>query len=250
MAKKKQDSGGGDIPEWVMTYGDLMSLLLCFFILLAAFSEIKKPREYQEVINAIQEALGVNGGDSNVLEELDLAKSPITDILNATQSHTETKSTRSDTNEQSTNGKDSQTSKLMEEAKWTIGKPILFEADSAALDDTTKGILKNEVAPKIRDSQFIFIVEGHAWGAEDRISGRDATEMSYERARAVVDYLVDECDVDRKLLALFVAGDSQPLTMNGQSAAGISSNRRVEIFQTGVTIDALNPDPYGTGRGN
>ena len=200
MAKRKPSSGN-DIPEWVLTYGDLMSLLLCFFILLAAFSEIKKPREYQRVIDAIKDALGGNEGDSNVIDDLDLASSPIKNILNATQSHTEKKSTRSDLNEQSTDGKDAQTSKLMEEAKWTIGKPIVFEADSALLNDNIKQILHDDIAPKIRGSQFIFIVEGHAWGADDRISGRDATEMSYQRAREVVKYVVDECDVDRKLLA-------------------------------------------------
>ena len=57
MAKRKK-AEGGDIPEWVVTYGDLMSLLLCFFILIAAFSEIKKEREYQEVVRSIQEAFG------------------------------------------------------------------------------------------------------------------------------------------------------------------------------------------------
>ncbi len=36
MAKKKAANNPG-IPEWVLTYGDLMSLLLCFFILLSAF---------------------------------------------------------------------------------------------------------------------------------------------------------------------------------------------------------------------
>ena len=61
MAKRKPPKGS-DIPEWVVTYGDLMSLLLCFFILLAAFSELKDPDEYRKVIIAIQEALGYQGG--------------------------------------------------------------------------------------------------------------------------------------------------------------------------------------------
>ena len=30
------------VPEWVVTFGDMMSLLLCFFILLQMFSELKK----------------------------------------------------------------------------------------------------------------------------------------------------------------------------------------------------------------
>jgi len=45
MAKRKPIQSPG-IPEWVLTYGDLMSLLLCFFILLAAFSELKKEEDF------------------------------------------------------------------------------------------------------------------------------------------------------------------------------------------------------------
>lgn len=61
MAKRKPPKGS-DIPEWVVTYGDLMSLLLCFFILLVAFSEPKKPDEFRKVLQKIQEALGFKGG--------------------------------------------------------------------------------------------------------------------------------------------------------------------------------------------
>ena len=62
MAAKRKPPDEPGIPEWVLTYGDLMSLLLCFFILLAAFSEIKKPREYKQLIESINNAMGANGG--------------------------------------------------------------------------------------------------------------------------------------------------------------------------------------------
>ena len=38
------DAPGGDedggMPVWVMTFADLMSLLMCFFVLLLSFSEM------------------------------------------------------------------------------------------------------------------------------------------------------------------------------------------------------------------
>ena len=37
-ATEKAESGG--VPAWVMTFADLMTLLMCFFVLLLAFSEI------------------------------------------------------------------------------------------------------------------------------------------------------------------------------------------------------------------
>ena len=51
MAKKGRPPPPG-VPEWVVTYGDLMSLLLCFFILLAAFSEIKQERAKESMKRA------------------------------------------------------------------------------------------------------------------------------------------------------------------------------------------------------
>ena len=50
------------IPGWVVTFGDMMALLLCFFILLQMFSEFKRDHEYQRVVTAIKEAFGFSGG--------------------------------------------------------------------------------------------------------------------------------------------------------------------------------------------
>ena len=39
MAEPEEEQGG--VPEWVVTYGDMMSLLLTFFIMLVSMSELK-----------------------------------------------------------------------------------------------------------------------------------------------------------------------------------------------------------------
>ena len=48
MAMDQEDDGGGGIPEWVVTFGDMMSLLLTFFIMLVSLSEIKEEQKYQD----------------------------------------------------------------------------------------------------------------------------------------------------------------------------------------------------------
>jgi len=52
---KKQDAG---LPAWVMTFADLMSLLLAFFVLLFSFSEMDK-NIYKELAGSLKEAFGV-----------------------------------------------------------------------------------------------------------------------------------------------------------------------------------------------
>ncbi len=46
------------IPAWVMTFADLMSLLLAFFVLLFSFSEIDK-NVYKEMAGSMRDAFGV-----------------------------------------------------------------------------------------------------------------------------------------------------------------------------------------------
>ncbi len=45
-------------PAWAVTFGDLMSLLLCFFVLLLSFSEMDKAK-YKEVSGSLAKAFGV-----------------------------------------------------------------------------------------------------------------------------------------------------------------------------------------------
>ncbi len=57
MAKKKQEGGGG-APDWLVTFADLMSLLVCFFVLIISFS-IQDKEKLQVVAGSMREAFGV-----------------------------------------------------------------------------------------------------------------------------------------------------------------------------------------------
>ncbi|WP_306027907.1 flagellar motor protein MotB [Stappia sp. MMSF_3263] len=56
MAKRKQAGGGA--PEWLVTFADLMSLLVCFFVLIISFS-IQDKQKLQVVAGSMREAFGV-----------------------------------------------------------------------------------------------------------------------------------------------------------------------------------------------
>ena len=57
MAKKKA-AGGSNIPEWLVTFADLMSILVAFFVLLISFS-IQDDEKMQVVAGSVREAFGV-----------------------------------------------------------------------------------------------------------------------------------------------------------------------------------------------
>ena len=56
MGRKKQAAGGA--PEWMVTFGDLMSILVCFFVLLISFS-IQDTKKLQVVAGSMREAFGI-----------------------------------------------------------------------------------------------------------------------------------------------------------------------------------------------
>jgi len=53
---KKAESAG--VPAWVMTFADLMTLLMCFFVLLLAFSEMDVSK-FKQLSGSMKDAFGV-----------------------------------------------------------------------------------------------------------------------------------------------------------------------------------------------
>ena len=56
VADNKMERGGA--PAWVVTFADLMTLLMCFFVLLLAFSEMDAAK-FKQLSGSMKEAFGV-----------------------------------------------------------------------------------------------------------------------------------------------------------------------------------------------
>ncbi|MEW6236732.1 MAG: flagellar motor protein MotB [Candidatus Omnitrophota bacterium] len=57
VERKNKEEAAGGAPEWMCTFSDMMSLLLCFFVLLFAMSTVEK-QKFAQTIGSIQGALG------------------------------------------------------------------------------------------------------------------------------------------------------------------------------------------------
>ena len=57
MARKSKGGGGGGAPEWLVTFADLMSLLVCFFVLIISFSN-QDEKKLMIVAGSMREAFG------------------------------------------------------------------------------------------------------------------------------------------------------------------------------------------------
>lgn len=83
------------IPAWVMTFADLMTLLMCFFVLLLSFSEMDQSK-YKKIAGSMQFAFGVQNkiktkdppkGTSIIAKEFSPGK-PEPTLLKTVQQHT------------------------------------------------------------------------------------------------------------------------------------------------------------------
>lgn len=70
MAKRKQEEASGGLPGWMATYGDLVTLLLCFFVLLFAMSSIDVAK-FKAAVSSFKDQIDIMpGGVALTGEEL------------------------------------------------------------------------------------------------------------------------------------------------------------------------------------
>jgi chemotaxis protein MotB len=58
MSKPAEKAEAGGVPAWVMTFADLMTLLMCFFVLLLSFSEMDVAK-FKQLSGSMKDAFGV-----------------------------------------------------------------------------------------------------------------------------------------------------------------------------------------------
>jgi chemotaxis protein MotB len=79
MARKQKSGGGSDIPEWLVTFADLMSILVCFFVLIISFS-IQDKQKLQVVAGSMQDAFGIKK-DVRKAGVIEIQGAPVRDFM-------------------------------------------------------------------------------------------------------------------------------------------------------------------------
>ena len=165
MGKKCKCPPAG-APEWMVTYGDMVTLLLCFFVLIVSFSEIKKEDQFQAVVEEIKKAFGMRGGGGKLPTDDDPALSLI-ERLESIRMRQERIPNKSNVKDPGQTGREPRVTTIREGKRYAIGGRILFEPDSAELSDQAKQQLIDLVARlKLRDSTNKIELTGHAAAME------------------------------------------------------------------------------------
>ena len=237
MAKrrKKQKKGPDD---WIMTYGDMMSLLLVFFIMLFALSEIKREDHFDVFVEAVQEAFGSKGGGGKLPTDDD-PRLTLIEVLEELQRHQDHGRTEmSQAEDPGIDGRQIQVTTVREGMRFVVGGRITFEPRSADLSEQARRQLR-QVAREVRGYNNLIELRGHADAGEAAEPGAahgDGWGLSHARARAVMQYLTSrEVGIRRDRIRLVANADREPLVRRVQGAAERAANRRVEV----VVMEAL-----------
>jgi chemotaxis protein MotB len=226
--KKEEESKGA--PAYMTTWGDMCTLLLCFFVMLLAMSTID-PAKFQVAASSFQNAF------SGVLESFPT----ILIAENVLQPRM---------------GGDEQNKKLALEAMMRIREavrkdnledaikvkvtdkgiaikvrdPVGFDVGTAELKQAFKELLYEigRIIAKKPDSQIR--VEGHTDNTP--IHTRDFPsnwELSAARALNVVKFFYQKCNIDPTRLSAVGYGEYRPLVPN-TTPENRAKNRRIEVY--------------------
>ena len=245
------------VPEWVVTYGDMMSLLLTFFIMLVSLSELKTNEgQIRAMMDAIREAFGPTRG---------LFGSPgrstqLNSLLNRLSSRgvrSEGGLQRASRTSAGASGAEKPVERINHGTVVTLGGPTMFAPfDSALTEDLKKNL--DILADVLRDKSNRIMVRGHASpeplpndppfvGRLERLLPRtgasafDHYDLSFARAHAAAEYLISR-GIARRRLIISAAGDSEP-RMPTRHAGRRMVNRRVDVFviDSYITSPQLGP---------
>lgn len=227
MALPPDDPPPG-VPEWVVTYGDMMSLLLTFFIMLVSMAEVKQEGKLRMMLDALEERFGPTEGEYGVPGQVFSTSSSNPQVAsrgNRNEGGTE----RAGMESKGLAGPSRTVQRIGQGTQITLGGPALFERFRAELSETAKTDLET-ITRIIGPRPNRIIIRGHAsrepLPADCRF--RDPVELSFARALAGAEYLI-QCGISRERIAVTAAGDSEPRTIS-RDPDNQGQNRRIDVF--------------------
>ncbi len=253
MDRKPEECKAG-APEWMTTYGDLVTLLMCFFVLLFAFSEIDA-QKFDAVMKSFQGSAGVlESGKSLSEDELVFDASPEKDTTPETTTPEELEIVQeilremTEKLEEELSGRD-----LIDVVEFDIVDTkliiklkdnVLFDPAKADIKPDALGIL-NILGETLQGDIFSmsdFRIEGHTDNVPiNTIRFPSNWELSASRATSVLRYFRDELDFPEEHLAISGYADMKPLETN-DTPEGRAANRRVEIIVENIDLGTTIPE--------
>ena len=228
MKRKKEDLEMPSAPGWMTTYGDMVTLLLCFFVLLISYSSIDVVK-FNLALYSLQGALSVFDKNVSVISQKSMGISKYDkfrrldvhkNLMEMQQIAKESGYEEDISIEQTGNG-----------MLIRMGNRVLFNLGKADLKLEAMPLL-NIVGKTIEQNVDEVLVCGNT---DDLpiTSGKFQSnwELSTARALSVIKYLIDVLNISPEVFVAVGYSEYRPLVPNN-SMENRQKNRRVEFLVT------------------
>lgn len=238
MAKNKTPDPPAGAPDWMVTYGDIMTLLLCFFVILVSMSEIKQNERFQQVIESLRKTFGGQPGAVRTIQsEAESTNTLIAKLLELElRPHT---NKEGDTDDEGIDGTKFRVTNIRDGVEVVIGGTIAFDRYSAELKEEARRLV-GITADTVRGYNTKIRIRGHATREPIPVGSAfsNQRDLSYGRASAVAAEL-ERHGVRSQRLVIEAVGDTEPVARQAYTEERRARNRRVEIMVTEDLIEEL-----------
>jgi len=224
------------MPEWLATFGDLMSLLLCFFVLLLSMSTMDA-KKVKEAIGSLAGALSVleGGTQTEVSRERIQKATPIQKSEETAQTVNKLSAAIAEFKQFTAGGKGPAITLEEGEEGFFIRLPadITFPPGSAKITNTDSLLFLKRIAIIIKQylpKNIEIQIRGYTDNTPPPPTSPygDNWELSAARALSVLKILIKD-GVNPKQLSAAAYGEYHPIASNA-TPEGRAKNRRVEIW--------------------
>ena len=257
--EKKQDSGGGGggCPAWLATYGDMVTLVLTFFILLFSFSSIDKAKWQQVVMSlsggssVFNQAVPIPPEQNLLPRGVNFSPSESVDEPQETPPPEEQQQDPANVEEQQQINDEfdklyaqimayvtsNQLEGLMDVEReegfviLSFKEKMLFASGRAELNEEARSFLAEifMMLEGSQDSYRLLRIEGHTDNVPIRTANfEDNWALSMARAGSVLRFISDGTLIDETKFFPGGFGETRPIATN-DTEEGRARNRRVDI---------------------
>ena len=264
--KEPEEEGSG--YNWMDTYGDLVTLLLCFFVLLYSFSSIDATK-WQELVGAFSGSteVSVELMDTQAARKNEIEVEGVTNKSGAQEKSDSVVQEKSDSlaQEEKVNNtaieNQEDFDELYEVIKYYIDEnnltamlsvqkednvilvrfkeAIMFESGKAVILDNCMPVLDHIISVISQNISAVKMIriEGHTDNVPIHTAEFDSNwELSMTRASNALKYFINSDKINLDKLSAVAYGEYQPIESNG-TVEGRASNRRVDFV-----IEKVNDD--------
>jgi len=225
----EDDDDNAGVPEWVVTFGDMMSLLLTFFIMLVSMSELKEEERFQAMLESMRRQFGHETSRAAVIPGSSQANSSMA-YLAPSQSRSLRKELMDGGNDiQAVTGENTRVQTVRQGRNSTTGGVIYFGELSSELTPESRAALQS-IARQVAGKPQKIEIRGHASRrpVDPHQGVRDHWDLAFERCYNTMQFLIAQ-GIEPERIRLGSAGAHEPVDI-GLNPEERKRNARVEIL--------------------